>query len=91
MSIIRETFDATKIQRKNLETNLSDNTNVSSVNGHNGNVRTISTTLTKPAIVSSNGESTNGNGGILPTEKRAPIVLRFPKWAASSNRVILHY
>ncbi|CAF4795442.1 unnamed protein product [Rotaria sp. Silwood1] len=48
------------------------------VNGQNGNMKTMSSSLTKPSIVSSNTESTNG-GSALSTEKRAPIVMRIPK------------
>ncbi len=46
----------------------------------------MSTSLTKPSILSSNAESTNG-GGILSTEKRAPIVMRIPKLTFLSNKV----
>ena len=65
-----------------------DNTNISLVNGQNGNLRTISTALTKPTILSSNSESTNGNGGILSAEKRARIVISIPNLTVRSNKVI---
>jgi hypothetical protein len=65
---------------------LFDNTNFYLVNGQNGNMKSMSTSLTKPSILSSNAESTNG-GGILSTEKRAPIVMRIPKLTFLSNKV----
>jgi hypothetical protein len=66
---------------------LFDNTNFYLlVNGQNGNMKSMSTTLTKPTIVSSNTETTNG-GSILSTEKRAPIVMRIPKLTFLSNKV----
>ncbi len=46
----------------------------------------MSSSLTKPTIVSSNIESTNG-GTALSTEKRAPIVMRIPKLNFFTNKV----
>ncbi|CAF2521136.1 unnamed protein product [Rotaria sp. Silwood2] len=62
--------------------NLSKQTN-----GQNGNIKTVSSSLTKPTIVSSNTESTNG-GSTLSTEKRAPIVMRIPKLNFLSNKPV---
>ena len=63
-----------------------DNTNFCLANGQNGNMKTMSSSLTKPTIVTSNTESTNGSNGLL-TEKRAPIVMRIPKFSSLSNKV----
>ncbi|CAF4566056.1 unnamed protein product, partial [Rotaria socialis] len=45
----------------------------------------MSSSLTKPTIVTSNSELTNG-GSALSTEKRAPIVMRIPTLSFLSNR-----
>jgi hypothetical protein len=63
-----------------------DNTNFYLVNGQNGNMKSMSSVLTKPTIGTSNTESTNG-GSALSTEKRAPIVMRIPKLSFLSNKV----
>jgi len=65
---------------------LFDNINFYLVNGQNGNMKSMSSSLTKPTIVSSNTESTNG-GGALSTEKRARILMRIPKLSLLSNKV----
>ncbi len=49
-------------------------------------MKSMPSSLTKPTIVSSNTESTNG-GSVLSTEKRAPIVMRIPKLTFLTNKV----
>ena len=56
------------------------------VNGHNGSVKPLSASLTKPILVSSAHESANGGSSLL-TEKREPIVMRIPKLTYLTKKV----
>lgn len=75
------------VENKKVVMIFFDNTNFCLVNGQNGNMKIMSSSLAKPTIVTSNTESTNGSGGGLSTEKRAPIVMRIPKLGFLSNKV----